>query len=92
MKSVNGGRFFEAIADEARFRRKSHRRANLIDRGHATIGGRSTTTGGLAATPPTPRRYFMSLTPFLPATVFFGPLRVRAFVRVRWPRTGRPRR
>src|SRR5215831_6834196 len=23
---------------------------------------------------------------------FFGPLRVRAFVRVRWPRTGRPRR
>src|SRR3954471_15521713 len=29
---------------------------------------------------------------FLPATVRFGPLRVRAFVRVRWPRTGRPRR
>src|SRR6478735_9365675 len=29
---------------------------------------------------------------FLPATVFFGPLRVRALVRVRWPRTGRPRR
>jgi hypothetical protein len=26
---------------------------------------------------------FMSLTPFLPATVFFTPLRVRAFVRVR---------
>ena len=25
-------------------------------------------------------------------TVFFGPLRVRAFVFVRWPRTGRPRR
>src|ERR1700739_4494728 len=33
-----------------------------------------------------------SLTPFLPATVFRGPLRVRALVRVRWPRTGRPRR
>ena len=28
------------------------------------------------------------MTPFLPATVFFGPLRVRALVRVRWPRTG----
>ncbi len=27
-----------------------------------------------------------------PATVFFGPLRVRAFVRVRWPRTGKERR
>ena len=27
-----------------------------------------------------------------PATVFLGPLRVREFVRVRWPRTGRPRR
>lgn len=29
------------------------------------------------------RRYFISFTPFLPATVFFGPLRVRALVRVR---------
>src|SRR6266567_5027240 len=29
---------------------------------------------------------------FLPATVFFGPLRVRALVFVRWPRTGRLRR
>src|SRR4051812_43876541 len=29
---------------------------------------------------------------FLPATVRFGPLRVRALVRVRCPRTGRPRR
>lgn len=37
-------------------------------------------------------RYRRSLTPFLPATVFFGPLRVRALVRVRWPRTGKPRR
>ena len=31
-------------------------------------------------------------TPFLPATVFRGPFRVRALVRVRWPRTGRPLR
>src|SRR4029450_5808097 len=32
------------------------------------------------------------VTPLARATVrpFFGPLRVRAFVRVRWPRTGRP--
>src|SRR6187431_3716161 len=29
---------------------------------------------------------------FLPATVRLGPLRVRALVFVRWPRTGRPRR
>ena len=29
---------------------------------------------------------------FLPATVFFLPLRVRALVCVRWPWTGRPRR
>ena len=29
---------------------------------------------------------------FLPATVFLGPLRVRALVFVRWPRTGRLRR
>src|SRR5580700_662591 len=29
---------------------------------------------------------------FLPATVRLGPLRVRALVRVRWPRTGRPLR
>src|SRR5581483_2092977 len=29
---------------------------------------------------------------FFPATVRFGPLRVRAFVRVRWPRTGSPLR
>src|SRR5690606_22009244 len=34
--------------------------------------------------------YFLAF--FLPATVFFGPLRVRAFVWVRWPRTGRPLR
>ena len=27
--------------------------------------------------------YLRSLTPFLPATVFFGPFRVRALVRVR---------
>src|SRR5262245_55428455 len=29
---------------------------------------------------------------FLFATTFFGPFRVRALVRVRWPRTGSPRR
>src|SRR5699024_8103597 len=29
---------------------------------------------------------------FLPAMVFFGPLRLRALVLVRWPWTGRPRR
>ena len=34
----------------------------------------------------------VSLTPFLPATVLRGPLRVRALVRVRWPRTGKLRR
>ncbi len=34
--------------------------------------------------------YRKSLTPFLPATVFRGPFRVRALVRVRWPRTGKP--
>src|SRR5262249_19545506 len=36
--------------------------------------------------------YLASFTPFLPATVLRGPLRVRALVRVRWPRTGRFRR
>ena len=36
--------------------------------------------------------YFKSFTPFFPATVFLGPFRVRALVRVRWPRTGKPRR
>src|SRR3954452_6911019 len=36
------------------------------------------------------RHYFFGF--FLPATVFFGPLRVRALVCVRWPWTGRPRR
>ena len=39
------------------------------------------------------RRYLpSSFTPFLPATVLRGPLRVRALERVRWPRTGRLRR
>src|ERR687894_587367 len=37
------------------------------------------------------RHYFLPAF-FLPATVFFGPLRPRALVLVRWPRTGRPRR
>src|ERR1700735_2735854 len=36
-------------------------------------------------------RYFLAAF-FLPATVRLGPLRVRAFVFVRWPRTGNPRR
>ena len=36
--------------------------------------------------------YFIPLTDFLPATVFFGPLRVRAFVFVFWPLTGSPLR
>jgi hypothetical protein len=35
--------------------------------------------------------YFLTAA-FLLATVFFGPLRVRALVWVRWPRTGRPLR
>src|SRR5688572_22016200 len=34
-----------------------------------------------------PKTYF-----FLPAIALAGPLRVRALVWVRWPRTGRPRR
>lgn len=36
--------------------------------------------------------YLRSLTPFFPATVFLTPLRVRALVFVRCPRTGRLRR
>src|ERR671935_2039101 len=39
------------------------------------------------------RRGGANYLPFFPRpTVFFGPLRVRAFVFVRWPFTGRPRR
>jgi len=34
----------------------------------------------------------LSLTPFLPATVFRGPFRVRALLCVHWPLTGRPLR
>jgi len=37
-------------------------------------------------------RYRISLTDFLPATVFGGPFRVLALVLVRCPRTGNPRR
>src|SRR5579875_1205099 len=37
------------------------------------------------------RHYFLPAF-FLPAIVFFGPLRVRALVFVRWPWTGSPRR
>src|SRR5205823_7063078 len=36
--------------------------------------------------------YLPALTFFLPATARLGPRRLRALVRVRWPRTGRPRR
>src|SRR5207248_7755985 len=36
------------------------------------------------------RHYFLTF--FFPATVFLGPLRLRALVWVRWPWTGRPRR
>src|SRR5512145_3286955 len=36
------------------------------------------------------RDYFFASVFFLPATVFTGPLRVRALVWVRWPRTGSP--
>src|SRR5512132_3046954 len=43
-------------------------------------------TGGL------PFPYFFFAIFFLPAIAFFGPLRVRAFVCVRWPRTGSDRR
>src|SRR3990172_8025700 len=39
-----------------------------------------------------PRPYFLAMARRLPATVRRGPLRARALVRVRWPRTGRPRR
>src|SRR6185503_11666577 len=39
------------------------------------------------------RCHYVLLGAFFPRpTVFFGPLRVRAFVFVRWPLTGRPRR
>src|SRR5207248_3998040 len=38
------------------------------------------------------RHYLPALTFFLPATARLGPRRLRALVRVRWPRTGRPRR
>src|SRR5438132_9924380 len=39
-----------------------------------------------------PFPYFFFAIFFLPAIAFFGPLRVRAFVWVRWPRTGSDRR
>src|SRR5699024_1030018 len=51
----------------------------LLDYATAAAGARS---GALRCS-----HYF-----FFPAIVFFGPLRVRALVLVRWPRTGRPRR
>jgi hypothetical protein len=39
-----------------------------------------------------PDSFYFFVAFFLPATVFLGPLRVRALVWVRWPRTGSPRR
>jgi hypothetical protein len=36
--------------------------------------------------------YFFFAAFFFPAIAFFGPFRVRAFVCVRWPRTGSERR
>ena len=39
-----------------------------------------------------PLSYFLRAAFFFPAIVFFGPFRVRAFVCVRCPRTGRLRR
>ena len=36
------------------------------------------------------RPSIQDLTPFLPATVFFRPFRVRALHLVRWPRTRKP--
>src|ERR671934_849790 len=50
-------------------------------------------TAGGAAGRWSPRRRHGYLAAFFPRpTVFFGPLRVRPFVFVRWPFTGRPRR
>src|SRR5262249_53884169 len=43
--------------------------------------------------PPAPAQPFLPAFTFLPPTaIFFGPFRVRAFVLVRCPCTGRPRR
>src|SRR5204863_8332488 len=47
--------------------------------------------GGICVCAPKSCAYFLPGF-FLPATVRLGPLRVRALVRVRCPRTGRPRR
>jgi hypothetical protein len=41
------------------------------------------------ARPPPFDHSHQPFTPFLPATVFFLPLRVREFERVRWPLTGK---
>ncbi len=67
-----------------------HRTGVESPRGHA--GGRTPTLDRAGTgTPSDPDAHFLPAF-FLPATVFFGPLRVRAFVLVRWPRTGSPRR
>jgi hypothetical protein len=56
--------------------------------------GWKVTQSGTALCEPAWGDYFLAppRRPPRPATVFFGPLRVRAFVRVRWPRTGKFRR
>src|SRR2546430_8957588 len=48
--------------------------------------------GGICVCAPKVFRAYFLPGFFLPATVRLGPLRVRALVRVRRPRTGRPRR
>src|SRR4029450_12109881 len=56
----------------------------------ASTAGPSWVPGGCGGL--RPRSGYFLVAFFLPATVFFGPLRVRALVWVRWPRTGSPRR
>src|SRR4051812_328432 len=59
---------------------------------HASLGRHFSPTSELDVGGTRSQRDQRHLAFFLPATVRFGPLRVRALVLVRWPRTGRPRR
>src|SRR5262245_3038267 len=89
-------------ADVARRRPGDHVALLVGDRDDRVVERRLDVRGAvgdvLALTPPRPsstRRWLRHpyfLARFLPATVFFGPFLVRAFVRVRCPCTGRPRR